>query len=123
MQRRIKVLVVKPNKLPELQEIDNTLSAKQKVVGGYIEYATREHYPDVVFICNESGKLEGLPLNRSIGDDIIAGDFIIAGDDPEIGEDRSLTEEQIKKYKLVFGKESIEKTNREISNLLLGYEI
>ncbi len=123
MQRKIKVLIVKPNELPEVQEINNNLSTKQKIVGGYIEYASREYYPDVVFICNECGKIDGLPLNRSIGDDIIAGNFIIAGDDPEIGEDRSLTESQINKYKLEFGKDSIDKTNIEIKKLFSQYEI
>jgi len=56
----------------------------QAAVGGLIE----SYYPyddPVVLICNEEGKINGLPLNRAIYDedgkmaDIIAGDFFIAG--------------------------------------------
>jgi len=31
--------------------------------------------PDVVIICNEEGKINGMKLNRYIGHDIIAGPF------------------------------------------------
>ncbi len=64
-------------------EIEEGLEAMQKVVGGSIE----EYMPfedEVAIVCNEEGKINGLPLNRAIFDDrnemvdIIAGDFFIA---------------------------------------------
>ena len=109
MQRNIRALLVEPNELP-----------KEKLVGGNIEYTSREYYPDVIFICNEEGKVLGLPLNRDIGGDIIAGSFLIVGDDPEIGEDRSLTDDQIKKYRDVFNEKSIEDTNLHVAQIYLS---
>ena len=123
MQRKIRVLVVEPNELPKEEMIDNTLKAKQDLVGGDIEYVSRDYYPDVIFICNEEGKLRGLPFNRDIGQDIIAGPFIIVGDDPEIGEDRSLTDEQIKKYQNVFDEKSISDTNIKLTEIYLGKDM
>lgn len=123
MQRKIKVLVVEPNELPREEMIDNTLKAKQELVGGDIEYVSRDYYSDVIFICNEEGKLRGLPFNRDIGQDIIAGPFIIVGDDPEIGEDRSLTDEQIKKYQNVFDEKSISDTNIKLTEIYLGKDM
>ena len=123
MQRKIKVLVVEPNELPREEMIENTLKAKQELVDGDIEYVSRDYYSDVIFICNEEGKLRGLPFNRDIGQDIIAGPFIIVGDDPEIGEDRSLTDEQIKKYQNVFDEKSISDTNIKLTEIYLGKDM
>lgn len=123
MQRKIKVLVVEPNELPREEMIENTLKAKQELVGGDIEYVSRDYYSDVIFICNEEGKLRGLPFNSDIGQDIIAGPFIIVGDDPEIGEDRSLTDEQIKKYQNVFDEKSISDTNIKLTEIYLGKDM
>ena len=120
VQRNIRALLVEPNELPKEVFIKNSLEAKQKLVGGNIEYTSREYYSDVIFICNEEGKILGLPLNRDIGGDIIAGSFLIVGDDPEIGEDRSLTDDQIKKYQDVFNEKSIEDTNLHVAQIYLG---
>lgn len=122
----LKGLLVKPNELPEEITFDNTLKKKQELVNGYIEYAYSEDYPDVVFICNEEGKIRGLPYNRDIGHDIIAGNFLIISSDLEDGEDRSLSENQLIKYKKVFNEKSIEDTNIKITNILLqnnGFEL
>ena len=62
---KISVLLVEPNKYPKMIEIDDTLEAMQGVVGGDIE----EYMPfedEVAIICNEEGKLIGLPPNRAI---------------------------------------------------------
>ena len=118
LEKRIKCLLVKPYELPEEIEIDNTLEAKQKLVGGWIEQAFLPKDDSVVLICNEEGKIYGLPPNRDIGRDIIVGNFFLVGDDPELGEDRSLTEEQISKYTKYFGKESIEKTTKKYNQIL-----
>ena len=62
---KIKVLLVEPEKYPKEIEIDDSLEAMQEVVGGDIE----EYMPfddDVAIICNEEGKVRGLPLNRAV---------------------------------------------------------
>lgn len=118
MQRNLNVLYVEPNKLPEKRTIKNTLEDKQKLVNGLIEYTYLSDSNDVAIICNEEGKILGLPPNRDIGHDVICGNFFIVGDDPELGEDRSLTEEQIEKYSKYFGKESIEKTDKKMQKIL-----
>lgn len=61
----ISVLLVQPNKYPKMIEIEDTLEAMQAVVGGDIE----EYMPfddEVAIICNEEGKISGLPPNRAV---------------------------------------------------------
>ena len=94
----INVLIVEPNELPYEKEIPNTLEAKQEIVGGSIECTSLLDDDSVSIICNEEGKINGLPLNRCIGHDIIAGTFIIAGDDYENGEFNWYDVENQKKY-------------------------
>jgi L-2-hydroxyglutarate oxidase LhgO len=119
MEKQLKVLLVEPNKLPTTLVIDNNLKSKQKLVEGDIEYAYADQFPDIVFICNEEGKINGMPYNRDIGADIIAGPFLIVGDDYEKGEDKSLTDSQIKKYQSIFNKKSIEDTNIRLTQIML----
>ena len=54
-------------------EIDNTLKALQKVVGGYIETMTLS--TDHVLIVNDEGKIHGLPKNKYLHG--IAGDALL----------------------------------------------
>lgn len=95
---KIDCLLVVPNELPKRISLENTLEAKQKIVGGLIEVSYLLGDNDVCIICNEEGKIYGLPPNRLIGQDIIAGPFLIVGDDYENGDFKSLTEEQMIKY-------------------------
>ena len=123
---QLRGLLVKPNKLPEEITFDNSLEKKQELVEGYIEYAYSDDFPDVAFICNEEGKINGLPYNRDIGHDIIAGNFIIISSNVEDGEDVSLSDKQIEKYKKIFNDKSIEDTNIKITNIIVqnnGFEI
>ena len=97
----MKVLVVRPMEMPEVQEIDHTLSAMQELVGGTIQ-AVYPFDDPVALVCNDEGKLLGLPWNRALTDDhgvpydIVCGTFFLAG----IAEDdfASLTDRQIEKY-------------------------
>ena len=114
----IDVLIVEPNKLPYEKTIENTLEAKQEIVGGLIECTGLLKDSDVSIICNEEGKIFGLPLNRDIGHDIIAGTFIVAGVDYESGEFISLTEEQKERYKNIFNEHSIENTRIKVEHIL-----
>ncbi len=117
-KEKIKCLLVEPYELPKEIEIDNTLEAKQDIVGGYIECAYLPNDSDVVIICNEEGKINGMKLNRYIGHDIIAGPFLIVGDDYENGDFKSLTDEHILKYKMRFDKNSIVLTENKINEIL-----
>ena len=117
---RIKGLFVEPCELPKEIEIDNTLEAKQELVGGYIECVYLPNDDSVVLICNEEGKINGMKLNRDIGHDIIAGPFLILGDDYENGDFKSLTDNQILKYKMRFDKNSIIETENRITAILLN---
>ena len=119
----IKGLLVKPSELPEEIEIDNTLEAKQHIVGGYIECVYPENDDSVVFVCNEEGKINGMKLNRDIGYDIIAGPFLILGDDYDNGDFKSLTDDQILKYKMRFDKNSIIETENKINAIRMKKSI
>lgn len=82
------VLMIEPGKAPYVTDIGNNLHSMQQAVGGHIQ-AVYPYEEAVVLICNEEGKLDGLPLNRALRDedgdiyDVVAGNFFLAG----IGED------------------------------------
>lgn len=120
LEEKIKCLLVKPYELPKEIEIDNTLEAKQKLVGGYIEQAFLPKDDSVVLICNEEGKINGMKPNRDIGHDIIFGPFLIVGNDFENGGYKSLTSEQILNYKIRFDKHSIVQTENRVLGILLN---
>lgn len=96
----IKVVIVEPEKAPEIRDIPADLSEYQRIVGGYIEcvYPFRDR---VGLVCNEEGKLLNLRPNRFLKRngkpyDLIAGTFFVVG----LGEEdfASLTDEQARKY-------------------------
>ena len=67
-EEKIKVLALLPMELPKEIELDNTLEAMQKFVGGLIECITlSDTGSEVTLVCNDEGKLLGLPLNRPRG--------------------------------------------------------
>ena len=108
MEDKIRVLVIEPGKNPEEREIPNTLKALQKIVGGYIEtVALHRSVKDgelerIDIVCNEEGKLLGLPKNRIIKrlNDIICGTFLIVATGEE--DFISLTDEQVETWTEVF---------------------
>ena len=77
MPKEIKVYVKKPGKPLEAWKIHNTLEAMQQVVGGYIETVTVA--TDLVIVCNEEGRLIGLPYNCTIagGCDFVGTIFFV----------------------------------------------
>ena len=98
---KIKVVLLEPEKIARVAEIDATLEGMQSVVGGLIESGYYFDDP-VCIVVNEEGKIMGLDLNRGVYDneknliDIIAGTaFICDCSGENFG---SLTDEQIKKY-------------------------
>ena len=63
--KTIKVVLVEPGKEARIAEIDSSLAGMQRIVGGMIE----PFYPfeeSVCIVCNDEGKISGLPLNRAI---------------------------------------------------------
>ena len=84
----MEVVLVEPGKEARLAEIGSDLKSLQAAVGGYIEAAYFFDDP-VALICNEEGKVYGMPYNRAVRDeagkvqDIIAGPFFVCG----LGED------------------------------------
>lgn len=97
----MKCLKIEPGKTPETIDIDPTLETLQNLVDGYIEC----YYPfedDVCIICNEEGKILGLPLNRALYNekgeiyDIIAGTFLVVAFNEDTFAD--LTDAQIETY-------------------------
>ena len=105
---RIQILMIEPGKYPKTMEINDSLESMQSLVGGYIE----EYCPfddDVAIVCNDEGKINGLPLNRAIYDsqtnellDIIAGNFFLVGTPTDSDSFQSLTQEQQMKYSKMF---------------------
>jgi hypothetical protein len=100
-EKTIRVLIVEPMEPPRVEMVPNTLEAKQAIVGGLIQ-AIYPYPEEVALVCNDEGKLIGLPLNRRVGHDIIAGNFFICGIDDRTASFSSLTDEQVKRYQEKF---------------------
>ena len=104
-------MYVEPNKPAYETEIENTLKALQRAVGGYIEAVSISD--GISLVCNEEGKLDNLPGNRRIGNDIIAGAFVIVGNGEE--DFRSLTDEETNRYLKEFARPE-EISEEEVEN-------
>ena len=79
----IDVILVEPGEEAKMITMGDNLEAMQGIVGGLIE----EYMPyedEVALVCNDEGKMIGMPPNRAIKDadgtvmDIIAGPFFVA---------------------------------------------
>lgn len=105
MADKLTVVLVEPEKKARVTTIDAGLEAMQRTVSGYIE-AIYPFEDDVALVCNEEGKVTGLPLNRALrypdGNiaDIVAGTFFIVGCGEENFE--SLSDTLAKKYAKMF---------------------
>ena len=104
----MKVLVIEPHKPPYPLEMDGTLAAMKNLVGGTIQAVYPFEEP-IALVCNDEGKLLGLPLNRALyhpetGElyDIIAGTFFLCGAPPDADSFTSLTDSQLEKYTQYF---------------------
>ena len=98
---KIKGIKVVPGFSAEPFEVENTLEAKQNAVGGLIQVVYPFDDP-VGVVCNDEGKLMGLPANRGLYSedgqlcDILCGTFLVLGLSCEDFCD--LTPEREKKY-------------------------
>ena len=77
MADKIKVFTKRPDGIPRSVWVTNSLKNLQNAVGGYIEAVTLT--ADMVVICNEEGRILGLPHNCEICGVDFCGDIIIAG--------------------------------------------
>lgn len=89
----IRVVVADVGQRAEVREINPDLDGMQGAVGGYIELFAKT--PDGVdWWCNETGRIDGLPLNRIVLDGFdIHGPILVTASDDE-GETVGLTDDQ-----------------------------
>ena len=106
----LRVLIVEPGRAPYEKEIPSGLAAMQNIVGGLIQ-ALYPFEESVALICNDEGKLLGLPMNRALREsrtgkpyDIVCGTFLLCGAPPNEEDFTSLTDEQFRHYRTVFAK-------------------
>ena len=98
-QDLLHVVVVEPEKAPYAQDIQSGLKSMQKIVGGTIQ-ALYPFSEPIALICNDEGKVLGLPFNRGLRDesgklyDVISGTFFLCGAPANSDCFASLTEQQ-----------------------------
>ena len=113
----MKVLLVESNTEPRAIEIDGSLASMQTLVGGLIQ-AVYPFEDPVALICNDEGKLTGLPQNRPLkhpetGEiyDIVYGPFFLCSAPADSENFESLSEELIEKYTKLFALPKLVCTN------------
>lgn len=83
----IRVIIKKPGEAAFETLVENELRPLQEWVGGYIETYALSYNPAVIVICNEEGKLLGLPYNCRLGDEHFAGTILLVGVGGEEGDE------------------------------------
>jgi len=92
-ENKIKVLKIEPGQAPQVKEIRNDLASLQAEVGGLIECIS---FPNgCVAVCNEEGKINGMPPNRRLGADFVC-------DTTHDGEFASLSKSKVAEYSQLF---------------------
>ena len=77
----MRALYKEPGKPARFIDVENTLEALQEKVGGYIETVTVA--PNACIICNEEGRLRGMPYNMIIRGVPFVGPILVVGVDGE----------------------------------------
>lgn len=79
MTKKIKVIRLPCDSDPLVVEVDPTLANLQALVGGGFIQIVPVSSDGLELVCDEEGKLKGLPLNVSIfgGHDVVAGDAFL----------------------------------------------
>lgn len=70
----MRIVKVEPGRVPYEKEIENNLKSIQAEVGVGL-FQPLYLGAGIVLCCNEEGKLNGMPPNRRLGDDILAALF------------------------------------------------
>lgn len=91
----ISALIKRPGEKPRHVNVSNSLKALQKNVGGYIETVTIA--TDLVIICNEEGRLLGLPYNCTICGCDFVGEILMVGRDGDEFSDLPCSWAEVKK--------------------------
>lgn len=100
-ESHITVVMCEPDKMARVAIIGTELNDFQKAVGGGLFTPYYPFEEQVCIVCNDEGKINGMPLNRSVKKDgkvveIIAGPFFICDcSGPNFS---SLSKEQQEKY-------------------------
>ena len=81
MKDFIRAIFIRPGEAPRIGTQRNRLKELQDRVGGYIETVTLTD--DLVVICNEEGRLDGLPHCATIGGVEFVGSILVVGVDGE----------------------------------------
>jgi len=104
----MRVVYIQAGQKPEVRDIGGSLEDMKKLVDGYIE-VTHPFNDTALIVCNEEGKINGLPLNRSLlhpetGElyEIIAGNFFICDAPPDSDDFAGLSDKQVETYMEVF---------------------
>lgn len=98
---KIRAVVYEPGQPGRVEYIQNDLQTKQKIVGGYIEvvplFLDQKGNRTLDIVCNEEGRLTGLPFNRTIwnGRSSIMGTFLVMAGNNKTGEFESLSEPEL----------------------------
>lgn len=98
-QDLLHVVVVESEKAPYKKAFQAGLKPMQEIVGGTIQ-ALYPFSEPIALICNDEGKVLGLPFNRSLRDesgklyDVISGTFFLCGAPADSDRFESLTEQQ-----------------------------
>lgn len=92
----MRIVYVEPHRSPYISEIEHSLEAEQKAVGGLIEILGNDD--GTLIVTNEESKLHGMEGNRYLDDghSIIAGPFFVCGATED--DFRGLTDEEVVKY-------------------------
>ena len=95
----MRVVMVEVGRKACEMELEDSLASMQRAVGGLIQAVYEPGGRDAALICNDEGKLLGLPLNLRDEDgeiyDAIAGTFFICGALADSENFTSLTDEQV----------------------------
>ena len=90
----MRIILYEVGKEPVVKEIENKLNPMKQIVGGWIEAFTQPN--GIILVCNEEGKLIGLPMNRVMFNELIAGNFFLCRSNGE--EFADVTDDDIKQY-------------------------
>ncbi len=100
----MRVLILEPWEEPKPKDIDGSLESMQEIVGGLIQVIYPFEDETIALVCNDEGKLLGLPPNRGLRDengdiyDIIAGTFFLCSAKPENENFSGLSDEELTRY-------------------------
>ena len=101
------ILIVEPKQAPRVAELTGGLKEMQTIVGGCIQ-AIYPFSERVALVCNDDGKLLGLPPNRGLRDtdgnlyDIVCGTFFLCGVPSDSDSFTSHTPEQFDHFQQLF---------------------